>query len=206
MMQKHAACRWMGVVAMLGLAFFFIVSLVLQFARPDLDWYTAPISFYLLGPYSTWLIAAYFALAAAILCVAVGSYLALEPPARLVLPLMLFVIGAVCVCIVALAHTDTPHTPRPNPIGVIHNLAALLAFLTVCMAMLLQSWSFRQATVWRAYFIKAFGLAAAAFITLVCYGLWKELPRGASEKTVILLIVLWLMLVSRWLTRLPPDA
>lgn len=204
-MQKNAVCRCLGVVAMLGLAFFFITSLVLQFARADLDWYTAPISFYLLGPYSSWLVAAYFGLAAAILSVAIGVYLALEPSARRALPLVLFSIGAVSVCIVALAETNTTGS-GPTFHGFIHNLAALLAFLLVSVAMLLQSWSFRQSAMWKANFIRAFGLAAAAFIALLFYGLWEALPRGAAQKTVILLIVLWLMLVSRWLTRLKPEA
>jgi hypothetical protein len=204
-MPKTSMCRWLGVTAMLGLAFFFITSLVLQFARPDLDWYTTPISFYLLGPYSGWLIGAYFALAAAILAVAGGGYLALDTRARRILPLALFAAGAVSVCVVALAHTDTHAMPGPTGHGILHNFAALSAFLCVTVAMLLQSWYFRRDSAWRGHANSAFVLAAVTFVALWLYGLWTTLPRGASQKFVILLIVLWLMLVSRWLTRLPPD-
>lgn len=203
-MQRNATCRWLGVIAMLGLAFFFITSLVLQFARADLDWYTIPISFYLLGPYSGWLVAAYFGLAAAILAVALGAQLALSSAARR-LPAALFAVGALAVCVVALAHTNTAESGRTLH-GYIHNLAALVAFLTVSVAMLLQSWAFRVDARWKSHFRMAFGLAAVTFAALLLYGLWSELPRGAAQKTVILCIVLWLMLVSRWLTRLPPEA
>jgi len=205
-MRTNSICRWLGVAAMLGLAFFFITSLALQFARTDLDWYNTHLSFYLLGPYSGWLIGAYSALAAAILCVGVGAYLALDAATRRRLPLILFVVAAASVCVVALAHTDTHETPGPTTHGIVHNVAALAAFLCVTFAMLLQSWGFRGDSRWRRHFTPAFVLAAGAFIALWFYGLWTALPRGASQKFVILLIVLWLMLVSRWLTRLPPKA
>jgi hypothetical protein len=203
-MQRDAVCRWSGVVAMLGLAFFFITALVLQFARPDLDWYTMPISFYLLGPYSGWLVAAYFGLAAAILAVALGAHLALGRAASH-LPTALFAVGAVAVCVVALAHTNTADSGQTMH-GYIHNLAALMAFLTVSVAMLLQSWAFRSDLRWKNHFRTALSLAAVSFAALLLYALWSELPRGATQKTVILCILLWLMLVSRWLTRLPPEA
>lgn len=204
-MQTRALCRGLGVVAMLGLAFFFITSLVLQFVRADLDWYTTALSFYLLGPHSGWLIAAYFALAGGILCVAAGAHLALAAANRSGLATALFGIGAVSVVVVALAHTDTHAMPGPTGHGILHNFAALSAFLCVTTAMLLQSWTFRGDPRWRGYFTRAFALAMAAFVALWVYGLWSALPRGASQKFVILLIVLWLMLASRWLTRLAPD-
>ena len=202
-MQKNATCRWLGVIAMLGLAFFFITSLVLQFARTDLDWYTTAISFYLLGRYSGWLVAAYFGLGAAILAVGLGAYLALGTAARR-LPTVLFAVGAIAVCVVALAHTDT-HESGHTVVGAIHLLAAATAFLCVTIAMLLQSWSFKHDPRWKAHFLRAFVLAVVTFVALWLYALWHALPTGATQKTVILLIVLWLMLVSRWLTRLPPE-
>lgn len=205
-MQTRALCRGLGVVAMLGLACFFVISLVLQFVRADLDWYTTALSFYLLGPYSGWLIAGYFALAAAILCVAAGCHLALEAENRRLLTAALFGVGALSVAVVALAHTDTHADPGPSLHGSIHQIAALSAFLCVTLAMLLQSWAFRGDGRWRGHFLRAFVLASATFAALWVYGLWTALPRGASQKFVILLIVLWLMLVSRWLTRLAPDA
>ena len=205
-MQTRTWCRWLGVMAMLGLVFFFVTSLSLQFLRPDLDWYTAPLSFYLLGLHSSWLIAAYGVLAAAILCVAAGVHLALDASNRRWLPVALFTVAAVSVVVVALAHTNTHADQGLTLHGVIHQLAALTAFLCATVAMLLQSWAFRHDSRWRGHFRRAFGLAVIAFAALWLYGLWSTLPRGATEKFVILLIVLWLMLVSRWLTRLPPEA
>jgi hypothetical protein len=196
-----------GVLAVLGLAYFFAASVVLQFLRNDYDWIATPISFYLLGPYSGWLIAAYFALAAALLLVGWGLYRDLAADARSAAPLLLFAVGAGALCVVALAHTDTAEGPHPTFHGVLHNLAAALAFLSTTVAMVLQSWRFRHDPRWRRHHLRALALSGAAFVALWVYALWSALPRGASQKAVILLIVLWLLFASRWLilSRLQPE-
>lgn len=203
-MDRAARSRWLGVAAMAGLSFFFVTALTLQLMRADLDWVTTPLSFYLLGPYSGWLVGAYFGLTAAILCVGVGLYTTLEGRARSLLASLLFAVGGACVGVVALAHTDTS-SAQHTVVGFVHNLAALMAFLCVSVAMPLQSWHFRHDGRWRAYFLRAFTLAALNFTSLLVYAA-DVFPRGTAQKFVILLIVLWLMLAARWLTRVPPAS
>lgn len=205
-MQRNSACRWWGVAAMLGLAYFFGCSLALQFLRPDYDWVNAPLSFYLVGPDSPWLIAGFFALALGVLGVGVGLHRGLDTPLLRRTALALFLLGTAAICVVTLEPTDLPGGHGPTPHGMVHYIAAATAFLAVTLGMLAQSWRFREDLYWRRHFFKAFPLAVVTFMALWLYALWRELPRGAAEKAVILLIVLWLMLVSRWLTRLPPDA
>ncbi len=189
-----------------ALAFFFAAALALQFMRADLDWLASPISFYLLGPYSGWLVAGYFALAAALLLVGLGLHFAVEPAGRHLLAPVLFAVAAAGVILVALAHTDMLQDPLPTARGFVHNLAAALAFLSACTAMLLQSWSFRNDPRWRPHFRAGFILAAAAFAALWLYALWGGLPRGGAQKFVILLILLWLLLACRWLMRMRPRS
>ncbi|MGE5625834.1 MAG: DUF998 domain-containing protein [Bacillota bacterium] len=190
---------FVGALAVLGVEFFLIVSVVLQFARSDYDWITMPLSFYLLGPYSGWLVAAYFTLAAGILLVGLGYYRDMARDARSGAPLLLFAAAAVSVAVVALAHTDTAEGPHPTAHGLVHNAAAALAFLSVTVAMLIQSWRLRYDARWKPYHVKAFLLAATTFATLWIYALWGALPRGLAQKIVILLIVLWLLMAGRWL-------
>lgn len=206
-MHRNTACRWWGVAAMLGLAYFFVSSLVLQFLRPDYDWVNAPLSFYLVGPDSPWLIAGFFCLALGVFCVGLGLQRGLATPVLRRTALALFMVDAAAICVVALVQTDLPGGPdNPTPHGLVHYVAASIAFLSVTLGMLAQSWRFRDDQYWRGHFRKAFPLAVLTFAGLLIYVLWRELPRGAAEKAVILLIVLWLMLASRWLTRLPPEA
>lgn len=194
-----------GALAMPALAFFFATGLLLQFLRSDLDWLRTPISFYLLGPGSGWLVAAYFALAFALALVGLGLHLALAPAARRLLAPILFVASGMCVILVALAHTDTGLEPLPTVHGILHNLAAAFAFLSACLGMLLQSWGFRADLRWQGHFRPGFALALATFAALWLYALWGALPRGGAQKSVILLIVLWLLLACRWLMRMRPE-
>jgi len=190
-----------GALSVLGVEFFLITAVILQFLRVDYDWITTPLSFYLLGTDSAWLVAAYFALAAGILLTAVGFYLGMTREARSGAPLLLFAVAALSVCVVALAHTDTPASPSPTLVGIVHNTAAAVAFLTVTVAMLIQSWRLRYDPRWKPHHLKALALAAITFVALWTYALWTALPRGVTQKCVILLIVLWLLMAGRWLMR-----
>lgn len=189
-----------GAVAVLGLEFFLMVAVVLQFLRSDQDWITAPLSFYLLGPHSAWLVAGYFALAASIFLVGWGFHLDLAPPVRSRIILGFFGLAAFSVCAVALAHTDLPGAGHLTPEGMLHNAAAIVAFIAAGVGMLLQAWWLRYDTRWRARHRSAFLLAILAFAALWIYALIPWLPRGITQKFVILLIVLWLLMSARWLT------
>lgn len=189
-----------GALAVLGLEFFLAVAVLLQYLRPDQDWVTSPLSFYLIGPHSGWLVAGYFALALSIFLVGWGFHIDLPPPVRSRPTLWLFGIAAFCVCTVAVAHTDLPGTAYLTPTGRLHNTAAILAFVAAGVGMLLQAWWLRYDARWRARHRKAFLLAVLAFAALWVYVLCPWLPRGITQKFVILLIVLWLLMSARWLT------
>lgn len=189
-----------GVLAVLGVEFFLATALVLQYLRADLDWIRAPLSFYLIGPHSGWLIAAYFALAAAILLVGLGFRGELAAGARSLPTLLLFAATAVCICTVALAHTDLPGTARLTPEGRLHNTAAILAFICATLGMLLQAWRLRYDPRWRPRHPLALAVAVLAFAVLLVYALHLGLPTGAVQKSAILLIVLWLLMAGRWLS------
>ncbi|HSN18817.1 MAG TPA: DUF998 domain-containing protein [Gammaproteobacteria bacterium] len=189
-----------GVVAVAGLEFFLVVAVTLQYLRPDQDWVTTPLSFYLIGPHSGWLIAAYFALALSIFLVGWGFHMDLLPPLRSRAILALFGIAASGVCTVAVAHTDLPGAGHLTPEGMLHNTAAIVAFAAAGIGMLLQAWWLRYDSRWRDRHRIAFLLAVLAFAALWTYVLLPWLPRGATQKFVILLIVLWLLMAARWLT------
>ena len=177
----------LGRLALAGVVYFFLVSAAVQFLRPDYSVMGTPLSFYLLGPYSGWLHGAFYALAAAILLLAIGCYIGSERPARTAATLVLFTLGAAGVVVTAIFPTDTSATLTRH--GVIHVVAAAVAFLGTNVAMLIQSWRFRN----------AMELAVFEFIVLWYYALMHYPARGFMEKLTILLILLWLALVGWWL-------
>jgi hypothetical protein len=182
-----------------ALAYFLGASVALQFTRSDYDWILDPLSFYLIGPGSGWLILGFFALAAGIVGVGLGLQASVRPTALGRAARVLFMIAALATATVALVQTDLPGGPNPTLHGMLHFAAASIAFLGITVAMLLQAWCLRGDPYWQRHFRVAFALAVLTFVSLAMYTLWRALPRGISEKFVILLIVLWLLLASRWL-------
>ncbi|MBB1059514.1 DUF998 domain-containing protein [Marilutibacter spongiae] len=183
----------MGEIALAGICAFAAAATAAQWLRADLDWQHAPLSFYLVGPYGTWVQGAYFALALALVLLGVGWYRTLRPAARSAAPLLLFVAAAVSLAVTALAGTGRAGS-SPSLEALVHGVAAQTAFLCVTVAMLLQAWRLRGDPVWRHRFAAAFALALLAFIGLWVHALWREAPRGLTQKVEILLILSWLAL------------
>ena len=181
-------------------AAFLAIALALQFLRPDLDWARTPLSFYLVSPYGPLLQSAYGLLSLGLIGLGVVAWRSGAAQARSAAPLLLFVVAGLALIITALAETPFPGRAMTLQ-GLVHGLAAQTAFLCVTVAMLLQAWRWRADPGFRHRFAAAFSLAALCFLALWVHVLARELPRGASQKAVIVLIGLWLLLVSGWVGR-----
>jgi hypothetical protein len=197
MREGEALARRCGRLALAAILLFSGVAIAVQGWRSDLDWWQAPLSFYLLGDSGLFLKTAYFGLAAGLVLLGLGGRAALGRGAPAA---ALFVLAGLALASVALLDTDLPGAPRTD-IGRWHGLAAQTAFLSVTLAMLWQSWLLRGHEDWRARFAPAFALALAAFAALWLHALWRELPRGASQRAVIVLVLAWLLLMAWWLRR-----
>lgn len=193
--------RGIGTVAFLCVLAFAAVATALQGVRVDLDWVRAPLSFYLVGPHAWWLQAAYIALAIALAMLGAGYYGASPGTSRRTLPMVLFVVGALALGVTALAETDLGRGRVRTTAAYVHAIAAPIAFLGTTLGMLAQSWRFRADPRWQRHFAMAFGLAMFCFVALWVHALWRELPRGLSQKVVIVAILVWLALAAHWLRR-----
>lgn len=200
MTGARTPASWAGGIALCGIGLFLLAGIGLHLLRPDLDWVHAQMSLYLLGPEGRWLQAGYCAMAVAIVVLGLGLYRALAPPARSAAPLLLFVLAALSLCVTAFAYTDLSGVP-PSLTGWVHGVSAQAAFLCLTTAMLLQSWRLRADRHWRRSFGSAFALAAVAFAGIWVLALWRELPRGLAQKSVILVIGAWLATMAFRLCR-----
>ncbi len=179
---------------------FLLIALALQFLRPDLDGMRTPLSFYLVGPHGPLLQGAYGLLSLGLMGLGVSAYRSGAPHARSAAPLLLFVVAGIALAVTALAETPFPGRAQTLQ-GLVHGLAAQTAFLCVTVAMLLQAWRWRADPGFRHRFTAAFSLAALCFLALWIHVLARDLPRGASQKVVIALIVLWLLRAAGWVGR-----
>ncbi|HEX7341010.1 MAG TPA: DUF998 domain-containing protein [Rhodanobacteraceae bacterium] len=180
---------------MLGIACFAATCVVTQCLRHDLDWIDVPLSFYLLGSWSTGLHVAYVVMAIALILFGAAMYRGLTPSARSSAPLLLFIVAGIALCVVMAEGTNT--WAHPNTLhGFVHGVAARTTFLCVTVAMLLQAWRMRLDVRWRSRFAWAFGGAWVCFVGLWVQVLWRDLPRGLSQKVLVLLILTWLVAVA----------
>lgn len=201
------APRWSrqagAIAAGAGMAFLALV-LALQWCRSDLDWVDAQLSAYLHGRYGLLLRTAYCLLAAAMAWLSLGLSAALAPAARSRTVLGLFWSAALGLCVVAIGDSWMPEL-APNAAAMVHVLAADATFLCVVAAIVLQSWYFRSDRAWQHHFAVAFGLGWAAFAVLLFHVSVPAAPPGISQKTAIVLIVIWMVRAGMRLARAAPS-
>ncbi|HET7662998.1 MAG TPA: DUF998 domain-containing protein [Rhodanobacteraceae bacterium] len=194
-MTTRRSQPWLGGLALAGILVFALACILAQCLRHDLDWIDVPLSFYLLGPGGAWLRAAYFVMAASLAMLGIGLYRSLSAQARSAAPLLLFIVSAVALCITAVAETNTWAHPATFH-GFIHGVAAQTTFLCITMAMLLQSARMRLDARWKPRFKPALIGATVCFAALWVQALWRDLPRGLSQKVLVLLILTWLAMAT----------
>lgn len=190
--------RRSGLICLVAVVAFLLTCVVLQWLRTDLDWRQDPLSAYLKGPYGGWLRMAYYGLSMALILLGAGLYRALQPPARSALPALLLTIAGVALAITAISETDLPRLDHDQE-NVLHRIAAMITFLSVTLAMVLQSWRFHYDAIWRARVTLALPLAVATFLALWFYAYGHGMTEALRQKTVISMILLWLGFAASWL-------
>ncbi|WP_379654602.1 DUF998 domain-containing protein [Pseudoxanthomonas sp. UC19_8] len=190
---------WPG-LALASLATFVAVTIVVHLLRSDLDAVRNQMSLYLIGPWGHLLQSAYCVLSVGMLALIFGLRGSLHPRARGRMPMALFVTAALALCITAYAWMDMPgaHTTVQ---GRIHVGAASTAFVCATVGLMWQAHDFRHDAYWRAHRRWALPWAALCFLAIWAMA-WCPLPlTGLGQKSVIVLILGWLMAVSLCLVR-----
>jgi hypothetical protein len=186
-----------GLICFVSVLVFVSSCVLLQWLRSDLDWRMAPMSSYLKGPYGAWLRLAYYGLGVGLVLLGHGLHRTLRQPLRSPLPMRLLAVAGVALVVTAVTETNLPGLTRSQEL-VLHQLAALVTFVSVTVAMLLESWRFQDHAAWRPYYRVAFPWAVASFVALAGYACGRgmpaslELPEGLFQKIVITMIMLWL--------------
>ena len=184
-----------AMVTLLALALFVATALWTQWARDDLDWVQATLSLYLHGPWGLALRTAYCVLALAIMLLAVSLHANSCSPRRSAAAPLLFWVAALGLMGVAIGDSWLPER-APLLAPLVHGVSANTAFLCVSVAMLLQSWYLRADPRWRGWAGPAWWWAWGCFVLLWLHVLWRGPPRGAGQKLVIAVVLVWLVSVA----------
>ena len=195
---RRMAGRLHGRVALLVIAALVVFSATAvwtQWARHDLDWVQATLSLYLHGPWGLALRGAYCALALAILLLAGALHDSSRSRRRSAAAPVLFGVAGLGLMVVAIGDSWLPQW-APLLAPLVHALAANTAFLCASVAMLLQSWYLRADPYWARCAGLAWWWAWLCFVLVWLHVLWRGPPRGAGQKLVIAVLVVWLLGVA----------
>jgi hypothetical membrane protein len=170
-------------------AYFVIVLIALHILGPEFDPRFRFMSEYALGPYGWLMTTTFFALGLAAFAVAAGMRDEHQSSRSARIGFGLLAVGALFVCLAGVFKDSIPHL-----------LASAVAFPSIVMALLLLSWSFRQAAAWQTIYpatlLMALGMLAA-FLSMVAD---VGMP-GLQQRAFILLFLLWLCVVAHRLVR-----
>lgn len=192
--STRPALLWPG-IALTSLAMFVGITIVVHLLRPDLDVVRNQMSLYLIGPWGHLLQSGYCVLSAGMLALVFGLHGNLQPQARSRIPVALFVTAAVALCITAYAWMDMPHAHITLQ-GRVHTGAASTAFVCATVGLIWQAVDFRRDAYWRRHLRWALPWAVLCFLALWAMALCPPALTGLGQKSVIVLILGWLLAVA----------
>lgn len=187
-------------IALGAVTVFLLAAVAVHGLRPELDGVDAQLSFYLVGPWGWILQAGYAALAIGILALAIALYGEPPAPSRSAAPLLLFAIAAPSLVVTAFAPMRFPGEEW-RLVHLVHGTSAQAAFLCTTTAMVLQAWRLRAAPNWQRLAPVLLGCAIACFAGVWVLALARDLPRGLSQKLLVVAIATWLGWVAVKLLR-----
>ena len=170
-------------------AYYVIVGAALHVLEPEFDPRHRFMSEYVWGAYGWLMTTTFFVMGLAAFTVAAGLRDAHRSSRSARIGFGLLVVGAAFVCLAGVFKDFLPHF-----------VAGAVAIPSIVMAVLLLSWSFRQAAGWqtihRATLLVALGMLAAFVSILAHFGM-----PGLQQRAFLFLFLLWLSIVAHRLVR-----
>lgn len=164
-------------------AYYLIVVTALHILEPGFDPRFRFMSEYALGRYGWLMTTTFFVLGSAIFVVAAGLRNVHQSSLGARTGFGLLTIGALSVCLAGVFKDSMPHF-----------LAGVVAFPSLAMAVLLLSWSFRQAAEWQGIYRATFFIALGMLVAFLSMIADVGMP-GLQQRAFILLLLLWLSIV-----------
>ena len=185
-------------VAIVGVAYFVVIIVVLHFLRPDLNPIRRPTSEYAVGPYGFLMTSAFFSISLASFALVIGLHQGISQRARSQVGLGLLGIWGVGVLIAMTFPIDVEGAPQTIS-GTIHGINGRLAFLSLTAGAILVSRRFKQDERWRPFHRTAVLLSLvmlAAFIATfvnLATGAWFA---GLGQRIFLAAFATWFFLTA----------
>ena len=181
-------------IVLLCAAYYVIAIVVLHILGPEFDPRFRFMSEYALGDHGWLMTTTFFVLGLAVFAVAAGIRYTYQSSRSGRIGFGLLTVAAVFVCLAGVFKDSLPHL-----------LAGVVFFPSVVMAVLILSWSFRQAAAWHSIFRATFAIALAMLTLLVLMEADVGTP-GLYQRIFLFLLLLWLSIVVHRMFRLTSVA
>jgi bacteriorhodopsin len=195
-MRQQAARA--ATVALVGVAYFVGIIVVLHLLRPDLSPISQPTSEYAVGRYGFLMTSAFFSMSLASFALTVGLYQGVPPQARSRIGLGLLGLWGVGV-LIAMSFPIDPEGAPQTLSGTIHRINGPLAFLSLTAGTILVSRRFKQDGLWRPFHRPALILSLlmlAVFVATFLNIATGSGLAGLCQRIFLAVFVTWFVLTA----------
>ena len=185
-------------LALISIAYFVIVIVILHFLQPDLNPLSHPTSEYAVGPYGFLMATAFFSMSVASFSLVIGLYYNMSQAARPRIGLVLLAIWGVGV-LIAMTFPINPEGTELTITSTIHRINGPLTFLSLTAGTILVSRSFRRDENWQPFYRSALTISLIMFMTFIITGVniaTKSGFEGLCQRVFLVLFATWFILTT----------
>ena len=187
--------KTVGLISLCGHLLFLAAFLLMHWLRPDKSVMSSFTSEFAVGD-SGWLMTlGFLGVAAGALFLGIGLLKQFKPAKT-----SLFILGiwSTGMLIAGVFKTDLPGF-APTPAGLFHGIAALIAFISLGIAMISWGTVFSENRHWRPLGKLSFIFGTASLVLFIIFFLSPPSFRGLTQRILIVWDLCWLLLVNRML-------
>ncbi len=189
--------KTIGLFSLYGHLLFAAAFLLLHVLRPDKNFMTSFTSEFAIGDAGWIMTLGFFGIATGALFLTVGLLQQLKATRT---SLTSLIIWGISMLLTGLFKTDLPGSP-PTPKGLIHGIAALIAFINLGIAMISWGRVFKKNKNWYTLAKPSLIFGAVSLVLFIIFFVSPPSFRGLTQRLLIVWDVCWLLLVNTMLLR-----
>jgi hypothetical membrane protein len=196
--QQAKLISWLALIAIVGIAYFFVAVVALHFLRPEFNLVNHAVSNYAVGPYGFLMVAAFFVLALSVFALALGLARSLALTSKGWAGVLLLCIASVGMVVMGIFPGDVNALHPPATItGLVHWTAAGLSFLSIMIAAFILSSCFKMDRRWRSFQRISLVLAVSMVVALLVYGILALIGWiGIGQRIYIIVSLMWVLFTA----------
>ena len=189
------AGRYLGIVAMLGVAYFVVAGVALHFLDSALDPVEVYMSDYALGPYGWLMKSAFFAVGLGTIAIGLGLRATLAAGKRVTPAVVLVIVAGIGFLVAGTFNTDPYDAVQETTSGSIHLLGALVLFLSLVISAWLLRGVFSRDRRWQGLTSTTLWFAIALTATFV-FMFVGPLGAGLDQRIFVVVVMSWLAFLA----------